>query len=154
MNHKFKVGDLVKCVAPTSFEGMNMMAEDLGGSGWMRNVEFTIKSTTENLSRDRVIYWGDDVPAGVYEEYLELVRNNGRKKMSQLNDVPKRLADVLKPGQKALYKLGYLTNNLNPSTDGRAAMMEMLWDQHVAELEKLAVAEVKQIMKEEKNDTK
>lgn len=97
---------------------------------------------------------------GHSSEYLELVSNKGNKvakgknKMSQLNDVPKRLAKVLKPGQTVTYQLGYLNSDLNPTDRGHKALKEMLWDKHVIELEKLAIAEVKQIMKDEKNDTK
>lgn len=72
--------------------------------------------------------------------------------MSSLQSIPVRLKRILNANYRAFYKLGWVDEDLDVTSSGREALIDMLFDLHEKELGVIATKRVAELKKEESEE--
>jgi hypothetical protein len=71
--------------------------------------------------------------------------------MAQLQAIPNRIKRLLDKGQRALYQLGWIDEELELTEEGQEKLLDYLYDQHNTAFGELAIKEVKKLEAEKKD---
>lgn len=86
-------------------------------------------------------------------EYV-VVESQKKDFMSRLRDIPNRIKRLLDKGEQAMYEMGWIDSNLEPTKRGYRKMRQLLFEQMRTQIGSEAVSAVAEIKKAEKEAEK
>ena len=111
---------------------------------------------TDTLSREELRYVINTLREATSISFLYNNINNSKKGgiMSCIRLIPARIKRLLNSNFKSFYSLGWVDEELNITSDGRTALIDVIFDKFEKELGVAASTEVKRLKKLEKKEAK
>lgn len=156
--HSFDIGDVVSFEKKSDrgnyiFDTQKTLKKAVGRSHFVvLPREEVSASDTLDVGREKIeIHLCSDKAWTAYTSLVESTKQKGGL-MSYIKTIPTRLKRVLNADLRAMYQVGWIDGDLDPTDDGQEAVIDFIFTKFEKELGELAKAELKDRKKQEKEE--